>query len=93
MIKGSSRKIIRLKDTGSDLFDEALFFLREDGSFSHPSEADMIREANRIVSGNLLSEWKREEKMKNSAIRFGWFLAGACTAGGITALLMLLLRF
>lgn len=53
MIKGCSRRMVILKDTGSDFFEEAYFVLKTDSPFcSLRNERDFLNEANRIVSEN-----------------------------------------
>lgn len=52
MLKGCQRKIIVLKNTGSNIFEEAYFVIRESAGRAHISEADMIAEANRIIKEN-----------------------------------------
>ena len=48
MVRGCQKKIVYLKSTGSDVFDEAYFVVR-DGVLSNFGECDMIKEANRIL--------------------------------------------
>ena len=94
MIKGNARKIIRLKNTESELFDEALFFLKDSadrqGRFS---EQDMLREADRIVSRNLITEsaFTVSGRGGGGKTLFAFF-AGAGSAGAIGSLLLLFLR-
>ena len=48
MVRGCQKKIIYLKNTDSDVFDEAYFILND----KYPEvsgECDMIKEANRIL--------------------------------------------
>ena len=47
MIKGCERRIIYIRDTGSAVFREAYFILR-DGAPSVPQK-DMVAEAERII--------------------------------------------
>ena len=50
MIKGCSKRMIMLKDTGSDLFEEAYFVLKtRRGICNISTERDFIEEANRII--------------------------------------------
>ena len=53
-MRGSEKKIIYVKDTGSKIFEEAYFVIRRgvDEGEGRPSENDMVREATRIVSQN-----------------------------------------
>lgn len=53
MVRGCQKRIIFLRSTDSKLFDEAYFVLSE-RAFSPVSKVDMIAEANRILSDNLL---------------------------------------
>ena len=51
MVRGCQRKVIFLKNTESEIFSEAYFIVAA-GSRG-VSEADMVREANRIIENNL----------------------------------------
>ena len=68
MIKGCHKSIIFLKNTGSELFDEAYFVLSRDGEDLRLGEDDMVTEANRIINdksyrgikGGMLLRYKRQ---------------------------------
>ncbi len=60
MVKGARKNIVILKNTGSELFEEAHFILRE-GKICH-TELDLLREANRILEEN-----KEETKKRSGA--------------------------
>lgn len=47
MIKGCSRQVIVLKNTGSDLFEEAYFIVKSGGCAA--KHDDLLLEANRII--------------------------------------------
>ena len=47
MIKGCSRQVIVLKNTGCDLFEEAYFIVRPKGC--EKKHDDLLLEANRII--------------------------------------------
>lgn len=49
--KGCEKRMIMLKNTGSDLFEEAYFILSNKKN-AELSRNDMIKEANRILSEN-----------------------------------------
>ena len=51
MVRGCQRKVIFLKNTESEIFSEAYFIV--DARSTEHKEADMIREANRIVENSL----------------------------------------
>ena len=55
MVRGYQRRVVFLKNTGSALFDEAYFLMSERGQNNSPSESEMVKEANRIISENLTS--------------------------------------
>ncbi len=49
MVRGCQKKIVYLKSTGSEVFDEAYFVVR-DGALANKGECDMIEEANKILN-------------------------------------------
>ena len=49
MVRGCQKKIIYLKNTGSDLFDEAYFVVGNNGYTSELVEEDLVDEAKRIL--------------------------------------------
>ncbi len=88
MIKGASRRMVVLKNTGSPLFEEAYFILREEAEAKGP-RADMVSEANRIVAANTIPP--REKKQKGNGLLMTFcFLLGALLGGGGATLLLLL---
>ncbi len=70
MLKGCHKSIVFLKNTGSELFDEAYFIVKPN---THPyDDKDIVREATCLVNGYL------EQKQKKKG--HGWifsFLIGA----------------
>ena len=48
MVRGCQKRIVYLKSTGSEVFDEAYFVVRDE-VLSNIGECDMIKEANRIL--------------------------------------------
>ena len=53
MIKGCEKKIIYLKDTKSEFFEEAYFVLKEEEKLGEISHATMVEEAKRIIDESL----------------------------------------
>ena len=49
MVRGCQKKIIYLKNTDSEVFDEAYFIVSDKASDEKIEEYDMIEEANRIL--------------------------------------------
>ncbi len=81
--KGCEKRMIMLKNTGSELFEEAYFILNTKKS-SHVSNNDMIKEANRIVADNNIIP-ERKEKYKNPIL---FYILGIFSGMGTMALLM-----
>ncbi len=73
MLRGCQRRMIVLKNTGSNIFDEAYFLLNEKAAESYTlTETDMIREANRIISESSLLPYNNYKKPKPAYI--SWIL-------------------
>ena len=58
MVRGYQRRIVFLKNTGSRVFDEAYFVIREDAARSM-HESTLVEEANRIIDENMGKEGRR----------------------------------
>ena len=63
MLSGCKRNMIVLRGTGSDLFEEAYFVVREEAE--RRSETDMLAEAERIINKNRSS---RSNEMKKARL-------------------------
>lgn len=90
MIRGCQKKIIQIKDTQNDLFEEAYFVLKRD--ISHPSicERDIINEATSIV--NSYTGTNRQVKIKRRRLNgLVFFLLGS--AIGFLSFLVIYLLF
>ncbi|MGM9652298.1 MAG: hypothetical protein ACI3XP_01530 [Eubacteriales bacterium] len=83
-MRGSEKKIIYIRDTGSRIFEEAYFVIRRgvcDGE-GRPSENDMVREAERIVeeSGGAYPAHARRTRLRGRLLSF---FAGAAAAAAL----------
>lgn len=81
MIKGCQKKIIMINDTGSDVFDQAYFIVKDNENDRKLSKTDMIREANRIIEENLLGAYfcgSKTNGRKKEYGRFVFFLGALC---------------
>ena len=58
-MKGYQKRVIYLKNTGSEIFDEALFFVRAENNTRQVEYNDMVIEANRIIDESLGNYTKR----------------------------------
>jgi len=93
--KGAQRRMILLKNTGSELFESAYFILNENAAVQRAGEDDMIREANRIVSSNMMvsgrgimpAALRESRKKKDMRLKcFLWFSAGSLAGSGLMLL-------
>lgn len=89
-VRGYQRKVIYLKNTGSRMFDEAYFVVREDSEVTPASEGDMITEANRIIEENFGSHRERGRPSVRGRDVLS-FLCGVAATGILTALLLVML--
>ena len=48
-VRGYQKKVIYLKNTGSHIFDEAVFFVSREGEEQQLGSSDMVVEASRII--------------------------------------------
>ena len=93
MIRGAQKKMIVVRTRNSRMFEEAYFVMRQgadEGSQNH----DILREANRILEGNLSGygqERQAKEKRRHLRERVLMFLAGLACGGGSVGLLWFLL--
>lgn len=91
MFRGCQKKIIKLKNTGSGLFDEAYFILKDAAADSpYITETDMIKEANRIICDNSVIKNCGKPPVKLPALLL-WFIAGAVTCGATFTVLLWLI--
>lgn len=84
LIRGSQKKIIVLHNTGSYIFDEAYFVIKD--SSTAKSKSDMIREANKIIEENSLRRRKKTKNYINAICFVLGTLFGAGIVGAVWAL-------
>lgn len=89
-VRGYQRKVIYLKNTGSHIFDEAYFVVREDSEGTPASEGDMISEANRIIAENFGARRERGRPSVQGRDVLS-FLCGMAATGILTAILLAVL--
>ena len=81
MIKGCNKRVIVMKDTGNDVFEEAFFILKPEASKARLSEGDIIKQANRILEQSIyndnLSRFSVNGRKTNGKGRLYSFVAGA----------------
>ena len=84
MIKGCSRQVIVLKNTGSDLFEEAYFIVRPKGS--ERKHDDLLLEANRIIRAKSVSGFEKGKKNNERVKLIIGFVLGLLSAVPISYL-------
>lgn len=85
MVRGYQRRIIHLKNTESEMFDEAFFLVNERNS-ARVGEKELIREANRIVDESLRNRDSKRKRMIETVMRIG-----ICVIGVLFGFLLCLL--
>lgn len=83
MIKGCQKRIVFLKDTGSDYFEEAYFVIKPS---VNPINTDIVSEATRIVNSSLKDTYKRRRFLSLPSLFLGLF-----SGIGLTLLLCLII--
>ncbi len=93
MVKGCERRIVHLKNTGSSVFEEAFFLMKEEKSEKPPSYAAMVREATRIIEENITvgGGYRKPIAFPSQRRTVITFLLGVLFGVGATLLLVTLL--
>ncbi len=83
MIKGTNKRIIEVTNTGSDIFEKALFFVKPT---EHLDEQKLNYEANRIINAYMTNEdddfvpgYLRYTEKKNSKLKKGIVISSVIT--------------
>ncbi|MGM9665971.1 MAG: hypothetical protein ACI3XX_05485 [Eubacteriales bacterium] len=85
MIKGCQKRIIFVKDTGSDYFEEAYFIMKSDKDLPFAEETDIVKEAENIVNSSMGSP--AESGKKKIGARTVCFCIGALIGAVISGIL------
>lgn len=89
MVKGVSKNVLVVKSPELKLFDQAIFFLREDalGGESGVSAEQVLQEARRVADGYVKrnSPWLRWRGLILPAL---WFFLGTLTATMVCFLML-----
>ncbi len=90
LYKGCQKRMIMLKNTGSEIFDEAYFIIKDSAQRRGVSETDMVREANRIIEEKIfcpdaraLGKGRLKPRLKTAL----WYAAGAVSGAGVIGIL------
>lgn len=99
MIKGCKKNVVYVRNTESDVFEEAYFILSDDFESKQPSEPDMVAEANRIIAESPIAAYfgitaeKQRKKHGLKSLNFSrglWFVAGALFSSAIALMISIL---
>lgn len=77
MLKGCQKRIVFIKNTECDLFDEAYFILKNDVPYNEMND-DIVRKATAIINQNGFSQAKKKRKKpKKGLLLFllGWLFS------------------
>ena len=88
-MRGCQKKVIFLKNTGCELFDEAYFVVSRECEEKNVCEDSMIAAANRIIKDSIeLDKEKRKKRFIKGAIKITLpFLLGAFISLGFVFLI------
>lgn len=85
MVKGVSRQVIVMHSPDPELFDQAIFILKDSAVHKGVTEEMLVKEARKLVKGG------RYESRKKSAVpECMWALAGAIATGFVWLLFALI---
>lgn len=85
-MRGYQKRVIYMKNTGSELFEEAYFVVKEESSATRP-ENEIVKEANRIIRENFNTGRRMREERRSGWLGFVLFGSGFL----LSALLFLVL--
>lgn len=88
MIKGMSRRIIMVDAPGPELFDKAIFILRDGAENCGAEAGSMLKEAQRIADEYVKTNLKKKRRRLPNAIAL---LIGAAMGAGLSALAFMLI--
>ena len=84
-MRGYKKSVVFLKNTGSSIFEEAYFVLKDKGHTTHgAASADMVKEASRIIEESFC---KKKGPVRRILLYIALFFAGVLTSFIITLIL------
>lgn len=87
MVKGNTRQVIVVRSPDTKLFEQAVFFLKEDALEKNGvGERELLEQARRLADGYL----KKEPRRKHRLPPLFWLSAGAVLVGLAWALTVIL---
>ncbi len=92
MLKGCKKNVVYVKNTGSELFEEAYFIVSDAAVTKCKGENDMLREASKIISGSPVSSYFPSENneskhTKREMGKAAWFMLGVAVTAALNAII------
>lgn len=78
MVKGTARQVVVVKSPGQNLFEQAIFLLREDALERGVGERELLEEARRVADRSLQAAPAKRRRMLPPLF---WMGAGAVPVG------------
>ena len=98
MIKGCEKRVVWLRNTESEIFEQAYFILSESAYEKKKSDGDIVAEAKRIIGQLPITGWWDESAPKSkkrrhasASVKIGFFVIGFALGAIPPALVLLLL--
>ena len=97
MIKGCEKRVVWIRNTESETFDQAYFILSESAYEKKKSESDIVAEAKRIIGQAPITGWWEEpsitkkRRLSSASSSLAFFVIGFALGAIPTALALLLL--
>ena len=98
MIKGCEKRVVWVRNTESDMFEQAYFILSETPRGRICTESDIVAEAKRIIGRTPISGWWEEpepeakkRRHSSASVKFAFFALGFSVGAVPLALLLILL--
>ena len=88
MIKGMSRRVIMVQSPDPELFENAIFILRNEAFAKGTEPEDILKQAQQIADEYVRTNLEKKKRKLSPLI---YTLAGALCGGGILGLLWLLI--
>ena len=92
MIKGCERRMIKIENTESELFESAYFIIRQNAPMPKKTKReDIIREAARLVGDKLEPQRRRRAEKRRMWLERGLIFGGGVVITAIAAVIIALL--
>lgn len=95
MIKGCRKNVVWIRNTGSEMFEEAYFIVSDKKMEQKTTDCDMLSEASRLiaespVAGNFYGGTQKRKRKGTEGFGVGkavWFMLGASVTTALNAMI------